>query len=130
MKPKEIRIATVNETKVRYIVQSIDFDTDLVYVWGEVYSFRNLKSRHFESKRFSLNEVTITRIARTVELLRELFEQSKRELKREGYLVRGNEIRHNFVNREKVCAVARELNIDLATASESDYETIVELINE
>lgn len=131
MTKKQIRTATVKKTGNRYIVQSIDFSLEKVFVWGELRSYRGTKATHYKSLRFRLEEVDIIEAERTSELLDELFEQSRREIKRSGYKVHDstNTILHSFTDPNKVKAIAQELDIDLALATSEEYDAIVELIH-
>lgn len=74
-----VRIATVNKTGQRYVVQQLDFRTNRCHCWGELMSYDTKKcSRTFEgAKVFDLAEVTIAKdIPLTTKLLDELFDQS------------------------------------------------------
>ncbi|MGD9749435.1 MAG: hypothetical protein AB7W59_00405 [Acidimicrobiia bacterium] len=73
---KTTRIATVKATGARYIVQSLDFKSDLAFCWGEVVWVQGTRTKHEESKRFPLAEVEIATVERTPALCVELFEQA------------------------------------------------------
>lgn len=88
------RIAKVNATGKKYVIQQVDFRTDRVHTWGELMSYDTKKcSRTFEgAKSFGLNEVTIIKdVALTQSLLDELFEQSVEAHKE---LIESGKLRH------------------------------------
>lgn len=73
----KIRIATVNATGMKYIVQQLSFGTNpKAHCWGEVVSFKNCATKHEESKTFLLSAVTVVEIERTGLLIEELFGQT------------------------------------------------------
>lgn len=84
---KTVRIATETATGKRYIVQSLDFRSNLAYCWGEVTKTSGLSSTHGPSKRLPLASVTISEVAKDSALLAALFEQSLNGLRAEGHVL-------------------------------------------
>lgn len=71
------RIATVNKTGKRYIVQQISFGkVAKVHCWGECISHKGLKSKHEESITLLLSDVTVSEVEVTAQLLAGLFDQA------------------------------------------------------
>lgn len=76
MNPLSDRIATVKETGKRYIINRINFNTDMVYCYGELVSFKGLKRKHAHEKSFPLEAVDIEPARINEALLSNLFDQA------------------------------------------------------
>lgn len=86
----EFRIATVNATGQRYIVQRLYLPLTgekKCFCWGEVTSYRGLASKHGISKTFLLSAVTVAPAVKTTALLESLFSQNIEGLRKEGWVL-------------------------------------------
>ena len=84
------RLATVNATGKRYFVQRIDVTSEppKVHCWGELSTFRGLRTRHEGTKVFLLDAVTVADATVTPALVRELFEQMLDDKRAQGCTIR------------------------------------------
>jgi len=82
--PSKVRLAVVNETGRRYIVQQADFRAYEVMCWGEVVGYTGTATRHGPSKTFRLNKVHIVLADRTATLADDLLDQTKSLLRDRG----------------------------------------------
>lgn len=89
-----VRIAVLKDSGKRYIVQQIEMvfrpdgelntDRTKVHCWGEVQRVKGLATKHAESKSFGYDQVTVTEVQKTSELLLQLFEQTVQDLRDRG----------------------------------------------
>lgn len=73
---RRVRLARLADGR-RYIVQQVDFRSDIVHTWGEVVAVRGKTTSHAGAKSFALGDVTIAEAAKTDVLLAELFDQAR-----------------------------------------------------
>lgn len=76
------RIATVKATGKRYVVQQLDLRQDVCHCWSELvkFEFKNgklIKAQFENPIAFPLKDVAIKDAVLTVDVLDELFEQTK-----------------------------------------------------
>lgn len=131
-KNNEIRIATVKATGCRYIIQRVDFDVDRVHTWGEVTRFSRTSSRHGASKSFALADVTVADAVKTEALVYALGTQALDNMMRRGLLLDvwgGTHRRYEVTGRlsPEAVALAGEMGVDLADATDEEIEALREL---
>lgn len=86
----KVRIATVNATGCKYIIQQIEFSkTPKVHCWGEVCRTEGSRTSHEASKSFLKSEVTITEVDKTPVLVASLFQQNVRLRREAGHVLTG-----------------------------------------
>lgn len=75
-----VRVATVKATGRKYIVQYIDFQTNKVHCWGEVFVTSERKgTKHDGTKAFILSAVDVQNdVPFNDKLMGELFEQTRK----------------------------------------------------
>lgn len=103
-KTKTTRILTVNATGKRYIVQRLELHSDdqaknFAHTWGELVSYRGLSAKLDGSKKFRMDKVTVTEVARTAELLDELFHQNIEAKREAGQLITASRTGRTYTNQ-------------------------------
>lgn len=126
---KEIRICTVNANGKRYIVQQLalhgnDPAANFAHVWGEVTEVKGAATRHNGSKKFRMDKVTISTVAKTPELCTELFHQAIDAKREAGHAIHASRTGRTFTDHGTPLQRARRADANFRFSQDSGFQVL------